>query len=804
MHINLTSIDSYAFSRNSEMTSTRSIKTSAIIPLALAVAMINTAYAQTTTDNATHRLKKVSVDAATIQSTTENTQVVTSSVIEENQVRTLDDLVRYIPGVAVDDMGRFGSNGFNIRGMDGDRVAITVDGISLGETLNPASNAPYEFFSAGRGGIDIDSMKTVEIIKGADSITAGSGALGGAVVFVTKDPADYLKSEGNDTHLGFKLGYTSSSEESLATATLANRTGVWESLLVYTARTGHETESWYSGSRPGIAGTGREIPDPVEYENDNILAKLVYNIADNHRLGLVVEQFNSQVELDNQTRVSAAYLTRTSDDKIERERYGINYQWKANNAFFDELDWRYDYQESYTLGHTLMTVPTGCPAGANTPAVAPCHRTENRDYTQELHKTVFHFDKAISNHRLSYGVDAEEKSVDYADVKTRYLGTTSQVGVGWPQLGTDFVPQTDVSTYSIFARDQVSLVDGRLLVNAGVRYDSIKYSPSFSSQYVDNSGTVGDVTFSAPTWQLGASWHLTDSHIVWAQTGSGFRAPTVENLYFSPTTSAATDVSTNQSVDLWNTVSNPDLESEESRNIEVGYRFETDRQLVGISVFRNEYRDFIEYNTFVRNPTTTYQTCNAAGTTCSTFVGDEYDMYDNIGEVTVEGVEFEGRWLLTDDISLRLAYSWGEGEEKDGTPLQSIVPASGVIGLAYKAPNGLWGVETDVVHSQSKKERDVTLVDTTNATQIPTDYFERYGSSFTTVDLQAYYQITPQFKINAGVYNLFDEEYIRWQRIRFVNQGSAAGGARGGVSEDGIHRYTEPGRNFRVSVAYAF
>ena len=179
-------------------------------------------------------------------------------------------------------------------------------------------------------------------------------------------------------------------------------------------------------------------------------------------------------------------------------------------------------------------------------------------------------------------------------------------------------------------------------------------------------------------------------------------------------------------------------------------------------------------------------------------------MYDNIGEVTVEGVEFEGRWLLTDDLSLRLAYSWNEGEEKDGAPLQSIVPASGVVGLAYKAPTDRWGVETNIVHSQSKKASDATLADATNATEIPPDYFARYGGSFTTVDLQAHYQITSQLKLNAGVYNLFDKEYIRWQRIRFVNQGSAAGGARGGISEDGIHRYTEPGRNFKVSVSYTF
>ena len=33
------------------------------------------------------------------------------------------------------------------------------------------------------------------------AISAGSGALGGAVMFTTKDPADYLKLTGNDLSL---------------------------------------------------------------------------------------------------------------------------------------------------------------------------------------------------------------------------------------------------------------------------------------------------------------------------------------------------------------------------------------------------------------------------------------------------------------------------------------------------------------------------------------------------------------------------------------------------------------------------
>src|SRR3546814_18388711 len=83
------------------------------------------------------------------------------------------------------------------------------------------------------------------MVKGADSITAGSGALGGAVVCTTKDPYDYLAADGNDTHVDMKIGYTGYNQQLLSSLSLANRTGIVESMLVYTRRSGHEAEGWY-------------------------------------------------------------------------------------------------------------------------------------------------------------------------------------------------------------------------------------------------------------------------------------------------------------------------------------------------------------------------------------------------------------------------------------------------------------------------------------------------------------------------------------------------------------------------------
>ncbi len=72
------------------------------------------------------------------------TTTLTTEALEEQQAQNFEDAIRYIPGVSIVDMGRFGDNGFNIRGLEGDRVAMTVDGLPFAEAVE--TTPAYEFF----------------------------------------------------------------------------------------------------------------------------------------------------------------------------------------------------------------------------------------------------------------------------------------------------------------------------------------------------------------------------------------------------------------------------------------------------------------------------------------------------------------------------------------------------------------------------------------------------------------------------------------------------------------------------------
>lgn len=769
---------------------------SAVLSLAVAATLLSAFRPSIAAEeDRAQQLNKIKVTAGDEgRSTVGNAQVVGVTELEEEQAQNFEDAIRYIPGVSIVDMGRFGENGFNIRGLEGDRVALTVDGLSLAETVE--TTPAYEFFRAGRGSIDIDSVKAIEVVKGADSIAAGSGALGGAIMFTTKDPYDYLKPDGNDSYFRVKTGYTSNTDELMTTATLANRTGLVESMVLYTRRRGHEAESWYDSSPIGT-GSGRRTPDPIDRDSDEVLAKVDFLIGDSQRFGLVGEYSRATNEINNLSRVGGpGYLTRRADDDKDRDRYGLRYSWDAAGTFFDSLDWTADRVETESRGVTTILAGTGC-VPQN---VAPCLRSEDRATEQVLDRTALDFTKAWRTgsfgQDLIYGLAWQQREVDFVAVDTRFVGTTSDTSS--VTVDPDQVPNTDVTTYSAYLRDRLYLLNDRLTLHAGVRYDRTEYSPNLDAQFVDPTGSIRDVEFSAPTWQAGVDFKVTAEHSVWAQVGRGFRAPTVGELYAPTSSSIVTEVATGQPVSLWDRASNPNLEAEESLNTEVGYRWQTESVQIGLSAFRDEYTNFIEIDDFIQNPDTQYQSC--MGTTCTVTLGKEYSMAANVGEVTVKGVEVEGRWLISQQWSARLAWSYSEGEKENGDPLPSILPASGVLGLRYQSPTQRWSVTGNVTHAEAKKLKDATLSETSDFFTSPVpDYL---SDAHTVLDLFGDINITKDLRINAGIYNVFDEKYYLWPRVRFVNEGTTT--LYGYVTGDGIGRYSEPGRNFRVSLSWQF
>ena len=143
---------------------------------------------------------------ATVKETPGTVSVIDAATIERRLIENVSDLVKFEPGVYVEsNLTRIGLNGFNIRGMGGNRVLTQVDGVETSEQFD------FGPFNVHQFTLDLDTLKTAEIMRSSGSALYGSDALGGVVSFFTKDPADYLAS--HRFHAGAKALFDGRSDD---------------------------------------------------------------------------------------------------------------------------------------------------------------------------------------------------------------------------------------------------------------------------------------------------------------------------------------------------------------------------------------------------------------------------------------------------------------------------------------------------------------------------------------------------------------------------------------------------------------
>ncbi|HHF3570082.1 TPA: TonB-dependent receptor, partial [Haemophilus influenzae] len=265
---------------------------------------------------------------------------ISAKKLAKQQASDSRDLVRYETGITVVETGRTGASGYAVRGVDENRVGIMVDGLRQAETLSSQGFKElfegYGNFNNTRNSIEIENVKTATITKGADSLKSGSGALGGSVIFETKDARDYLIDK--DYYLSYKRGYQTMNNQNLKTLTLAGRSKKFDILVVDTTRDGHEIENYdykiYPNKQADLSAVGptREKADPYQITRQSTLIKLGFQPNENHRLSVALD--DSTLETKG---MDLSYVFRPCKDTSCKETHGeriINDQSKRKNIQF--------------------------------------------------------------------------------------------------------------------------------------------------------------------------------------------------------------------------------------------------------------------------------------------------------------------------------------------------------------------------------------------------------------------------------------------------------------------------------------
>ncbi|MGC6405750.1 TonB-dependent hemoglobin/transferrin/lactoferrin family receptor [Bisgaard Taxon 45] len=334
----------------------------------LSILMLTTLITSLSSAQPSEKLETIVVssqnDEVSIQDKKVGETQISADRIRRQQMSDSRDLVRYETGITVVEKGRFGSSGYAIRGVDENRVAITVDGLHQAETLSSQGFKElfegYGNFNNTRNGVEMETLKQANIQKGANSIKTGSGALGGSVIFETKDARDFLTNK--NWFASYKKGYSTADNQHLSTLTLAGKYKSLDVLLINTTRKGHEVENYgYKSYNERIQGRTREKADPYLRTLESTLVKIGFQPSENHRFSVMADiyrntskghDFSYTLKPNTQYRTYDEVELRHTNDKVERKNYAFTYENYSANPFYDTLKLTYSNQHINTRART--------------------------------------------------------------------------------------------------------------------------------------------------------------------------------------------------------------------------------------------------------------------------------------------------------------------------------------------------------------------------------------------------------------------------------------------------------------------
>ncbi|WP_028585366.1 TonB-dependent receptor plug domain-containing protein [Desulfogranum mediterraneum] len=509
------------------------------------------------------------------------------------------------------------------------------------------------------------NVERIEIIRGPGAVQYGSAGMGGVVNVITR--------RGTENSLFVEAGGGSFDQAEGSIGGTVKQQG-FDFAGAYTQRTYGDYET---GGGDRFYNTG------VDYES-SLSANLGYSFSENNRLGVIVNRF----EVDEAG--NPGYLSQNDlDDTSDKKNYSIDgtysgatlndrYQWLVRYFFGkDENSWK----------SPIGSDPTGWDTG-----IPSSNETDQQGAQAQLTA-----DCAFAT--LTAGFDW----LDY------------EVENSWTPRKTTY------SNPALFFLGKSALLEDRLTVNLGLRYDW------YEVEVKEPAGRDEDQTRLTP--KVGLAWMVSDELKLRAQYAEAFMMPSADQL--------AADFSSFGR----RTVGNQDLDPEKSTTYEGGLDYGLGSLQAALTYFHTDFEDKI----------------------ISSALADGSSSWQNLGDATIAGFEAE----LSYDLGEPFSWSWEvrpylgmtiltEYEDKEtGKDLLYVSGTNLAAGLVVNNGEGAM-VRFNLAYSGKQDVEDW------ESGSFPTPIVELDSS--TVADLVASYRFLESetygdFTLRGEIRNLFDEEY---------------------------------------------
>lgn len=682
---------------------------------------------------------------------------------------------------------RHGYTGYNIRGLESNRVAIDIDGIPLPNATGRSyvGRAGLNTFGIGRDYIDPYLYGRVRIESGATSVERANNALGGTVSFQPKSADDYL-SPTQFHYFSYQSDYDSANRSWHNGITAAAGDEVLRGILVISRRDGQQT-----GNNSSVIAAY-----PENWYSNSILMSGIWRPNDEHMFTGTVDYYNKTNKNQSDTwNTSGSATIGTSNQISDSNRASISLKdtWiPTNNTVIDSADTRIYYQKSKANDKTDML--------RNSTVIDTIYS----DYSVKTYGLETQILKTLDNHKITWGLNVQQSQTERpfrqeparntpdtimqpeADSQTIILGGFIQDNIALAINGHNF---------SVVPGMRMQYKESRPQNLAGLTSTSTIINPTDVDKLYGKKNTN---TQGLPS--LSFLYDLTPNFTIYLQYKRGAQFPNASQLYGS------WNLGSNYAGrGQYALIGNPSLKTETSNNIEWGMKGElTDGVTLNTALFYSSYKKFIANTRYTRRanpekfvnvPRNIYTIYQAENRDSAFIYGGELSTKINYGT-----------WFsAVNGLSTTFAIGYNKGQSKSNysgdkyVDLDSIAPMKAVFAVAWDDPEHRYGMAITSTFQKGKQATATNRQTYSNTGSAITDSTIEYMKvpGYGLIDWTGYWQVASHVKLNGGVYNVTNRKYWDYLNSRQLTE----------VSKQGAYDVAlavQPGRTFQLGVNVDF
>lgn len=750
--------------------------------------------------------------------------------LAKRMISDIYDLVRYTPSLGVSSSGsRGGTRGFTMRGVEANRVAISVDGIQQPEIHENLIFSAYGLSNASRIEFDPYLVSSINIQKGSSSFMSGSGALGGVVNYKTKRVSD-LVGYNNKIGATLQLNYNGKNNLKMGLAGIGIKKKKWEGLIMFTNRYGNQTNNFEYGKLNRNVTSTRL--DPMTFKQQTLLAKVKLIPNTTHNIEFSYYMINKRINSEIWTQEPLDIFT-TSDkpyyyakDQSLSHSYSLTYTYVPKNNWLDKTTIVTNVQNSYLDAQTWSEYyrPNFYDNGSYK-LIYEGRRDKYRgqEIKDKIIKTNIDFiDIDLSNwgnHKFSFtgtiakkynksrNVDVENPiASNEIDGYTVRMGTSYKFGesIGKFINTYSFQRPIDRINYSTSLMDMIKFYGVNIAL--GIRYDffnTIDKDWDFNNDtyYMDNMmRNLKGIEFNNSkisdndkgfSYLATLNYQIFDYLNIGYKFSTGFRVPTTEEKYF-------------QYFNSWPSflvLSNKKLKSEISKNHEIEISGNKNYFSFSLNFYRTDYNHFIDVERG------TIEVINPLDNSVKNI-----SYIKNVNRKSAKLYGFDAKAFLqldkisryTKGLTASVALSYAKGTTSYGTGMLSAQPFTYLTGLEYTSANKKWNVNLKISYFNAKNREGTKFIESTVKKEVQRTFPSSFLNNAYSFDVFGYYKISSKITIRAGVYNIFNKKYWQWDDLRQLTNPSLLPNIESFFREgiNTITRFSQPKRYFNVSLEF--